>query len=165
MIYVTIKTNQNHQPPPHQIDFQELLRQGYQNYQTPATSGPVQKPYFKTFAFLTERGDNTHDNLLRNYPIREMQGQITTLAEQIQPLLLPPEEMQSQYDTFYIPKHSGGMRRIDAPKPPLMNALSQVKFTFENGLYVLPHNAAHAYTQQRSIVTAMQLHQQNESKW
>ena len=41
---------------------------------------------------------------------------------------------QSHYETFHIPKHSGGMRRIDAPKPELMALFRDIKDIFEKNV-------------------------------
>ena len=67
------------------------------------------------------------------------------------------------YHTFYIPKHSGGLRRIDEPNSELMSALRELKdLLAENGLY---HTSAFAYIKGRSIINALQKHQRNESNW
>lgn len=69
------------------------------------------------------------------------------------------------YDTFYIPKKSGGLRRIDAPKTELMNALRELKLIFEVDFRALYHTSAFAYIKHRSTVDCMRRHQNNESKW
>lgn len=73
-----------------------------------------------------------------------------------------PEEL---YETFYIPKHSGGYRRIDAPKPDLMTALRQLKDIFEGDFGSLYHTSAFAYVKKRSTLDCVKRHQKNESKW
>lgn len=77
----------------------------------------------------------------------------------------PASEAASHYSTFYIPKKSGGMRRIDAPDEGLKLYLRNLKQYFEDTLKVLPHEAAHAYVKQRCPKTSLQVHQKNESKW
>lgn len=71
------------------------------------------------------------------------------------------------YHTFYIAKHSGGLRRIDEPLPELMEALRELKHLFENqfGALHLYHTSSFAYAKKRSTVKAMKRHQDNESKW
>lgn len=69
------------------------------------------------------------------------------------------------YRTFYIPKASGGMRRIDAPNDELKFALTELKNILENEFKVLYHTAAFAYVKGRSIVDAAKKHQSNESNW
>lgn len=73
--------------------------------------------------------------------------------------------MSEHYDSFSIPKRTGGLRRIDAPHDDLKFRLLRVKQIIESELKVLPHEAAHAYTAQRSTITALQTHQRNNSKW
>ena len=69
------------------------------------------------------------------------------------------------YHTFYLPKKKGGYRRIDAPLPPLMEALRELKQIFEYNFNALHHTAAFAYAKKRSTITAMRRHQQNQSRW
>lgn len=72
---------------------------------------------------------------------------------------------KSLYYEFFIPKRSGGLRRIDAPHPPLMNALYDLKEIFETQFGVLYHTSAYAYVPGRSTIDAIKRHQKNESKW
>lgn len=69
------------------------------------------------------------------------------------------------YDTFRIPKRSGGMRKISAPKEELKSALRDLKDIFENDFHALYHTSAFAYIRQRDTYAAVKRHQQNESKW
>ena len=69
------------------------------------------------------------------------------------------------YEEFYIPKKSGGLRKIDAPCPELMDALRRLKTIFENDFRVLYHTSAFAYIRHRSTIDAMKRHQANESRW
>jgi hypothetical protein len=160
MIYVTVKQTEAKMKKPGQVTLADLLRDI--NF-VPQDNDPRIKIYPRTYTFPIERTDDRYKNLLSNYPIKYMSVRIIALANKYRNLLL--EDMSEHYNTFFIPKHSHGFRRIDAPNPDLMNALSEVKDLFQKDLLVLPHNAAHAYTSKRSIVTAMQLHQSAESKW
>ncbi len=72
---------------------------------------------------------------------------------------------ESLYNTFYIPKKSGGLRRIDAPNPELMDALRRLKTIFVTDFHALYHTSAFAYIEHRSTVDCMKRHQANESKW
>ena len=71
----------------------------------------------------------------------------------------------SLYRTFHIPKHGGGLRRIDAPEQALMDALRQLKTLIEQNMFALHHTSAFAYVRGRSTVDAIKRHQRNESKW
>lgn len=102
-------------------------------------------------------------SLLNRYSQGDNSLTLRRLAEAYAPLM--QEDMSSQYDTFHIPKRTGGMRRIDAPHPELMAALRNIKDTFELKMRVLCHNAAHAYTPERSTITALKKHQENHSRW
>lgn len=72
---------------------------------------------------------------------------------------------QELYNTFHISKRSGGLRRIDAPNPELMDALRRLKTIFEQDFKALYHTSAFAYVSGRSTISAVKRHQQNESKW
>lgn len=75
------------------------------------------------------------------------------------------QDRHSLYREFPIPKRSGGVRIIDAPKPELMEALRRLKYILENDCGVLYHTSAFAYVKNRCAVDAVKRHQSNESKW
>lgn len=76
-------------------------------------------------------------------------------------------EKSTLYRTFFVPKSSGGLRRIDAPNDQLSNALRELITLFKDwfGASYLYHTSAFAYIAGRSNVTCIKKHQQNESKW
>lgn len=78
---------------------------------------------------------------------------------------LRKQDRHSLYREFPIPKRSGGVRIIDAPKPELMEALRRLKYILENDCGVLYHTSAFAYVKNRCAVDAVKRHQSNESKW
>ena len=67
------------------------------------------------------------------------------------------------YDTFYIPKKSGGVRRIDAPMPELKAALRELKALMETEMFALYHTSAFGYVKGRSTVSSIKRHQANQS--
>lgn len=80
---------------------------------------------------------------------------------------LNPKEIAPKdiaYNTFMIPKKSGGYRTINAPKEKLMQLLTDYRYQLEN-TNILVHDAAHAYVKGRSTLTALKEHQKNESKY
>jgi len=72
---------------------------------------------------------------------------------------------QDLYDTFPIPKKTGGLRIINAPHPELMNALRELATLLKEKMFALYHTSAFAYVQNRSTIDAIKRHQQNGSKW
>lgn len=72
---------------------------------------------------------------------------------------------KSLYREFYIPKKSGGLRKIDAPNDELMAALRDLKVILENEFNMLYHTANYAYVKNRCTVDAVKRHQANASKW
>lgn len=74
-------------------------------------------------------------------------------------------DRQSLYNTFYIPKKSGGLRKIDAPNNALKDALYELKDILETKFHCLHHTSAFAYVKNRSTIDALRKHQQNSSRW
>ena len=71
------------------------------------------------------------------------------------------QDMQQHYETFTIPKHSGGWRTINAPKEELKELQREIKDYLENA-GVNPHTAAYAYVKHRSAKDAVIRHQRTE---
>lgn len=71
------------------------------------------------------------------------------------------------YETFFIPKKSGGLREINAPKDRLKLALYELKAIFEEdfGARFLYHTTAFAYVRGRCTLDAVKRHQTNDSRW
>lgn len=69
------------------------------------------------------------------------------------------------YDTFYIPKHSGGYRQINSPNNSLRAIMAHIKMFLEYVVKVQYHNSAYAYFKGRGVKDAVIKHQQNNSKW
>ena len=78
---------------------------------------------------------------------------------------LRARQRRELYREFYIPKNSGGFRKIDAPNAELKAALRELKAIFEDKFHALYHTSAFAYIRNRSTVDAVKRHQENESKW
>ena len=74
-------------------------------------------------------------------------------------------ERSTLYRTFYIPKKSGGMRRIDAPNDDLKQALEDIAKIFKTQFSALYHTTAYAYVEKRSVVDALRIHTKHESRW
>lgn len=74
-------------------------------------------------------------------------------------------DRKSLYHTFHIPKQSGGLRRIDAPKAELKEALYDLKKIFEEKFHALYHTTAFAYVKDRCPLDSVKKHQMNKSWW
>lgn len=74
-------------------------------------------------------------------------------------------DRKSLYREFYIPKRSGGLRKIDAPNDELKDALRDFKSILEMDFGALYHTAAYAYVKNRCTIDAIKRHQANKSKW
>lgn len=76
-------------------------------------------------------------------------------------------ERSELYETFFIPKKSGGLRQINAPVGRLKTALYELKAIFEEdfGAKFLYHTSAFAYIKGRCTLDAVKRHQTNDSRW
>lgn len=150
MVYITVMQS----PIYHQMTLEEFL---FQNFQAPTVIN-TNVSNTRTYAYetvsehFTSRIDT--DALIRK---------LVRFNEQTE--ALRAQERSTLYETFHIPKKSGGLRRIDAPKPELMNALRNLKTIFEEDFHALYHTAAFAYVKNRCTVDAVKRHQKNNSKW
>lgn len=120
---------------------------------------------------ITQNSSNTH-----TYKLKYINEKLQDLCR-VEDLILELDKFNSDYkslrgisrenlyNTFFIPKHSGGLRRIDAPNAELMNALRRLKAIFEEDFHALYHTSAFAYVKKRSTIDAVKRHQQNGSNW
>ena len=107
--------------------------------------------------------ETLNPKLVNQYNIPSIVTALSSFNSKYSPLF--EKERQSLYDTFYIPKKSGGLRKIDAPIPELMTALRELKEIFETNMPACYHTSAFAYIKGRCTIDSVKRHQQNESKW
>lgn len=150
MVYITVMQS----PIYHQMTLEEFLFQNFQAQTILNTNVSNTRTYaYETVSeHFTSRIDT--DALIRK---------LVRFNDQTE--ALRAQERSTLYETFHIPKKSGGLRRIDAPKPELMNALRNLKTIFEEDFHALYHTSAFAYVKNRCTVDAVRRHQKNNSKW
>lgn len=150
MVYITVMQS----PIYHQMTLEEFLFQNFQAQTILNTNVSNTRTYaYETVSeHFTIRIDT--DALIRK---------LVRFNDQTE--ALRAQERSTLYETFHIPKKSGGLRRIDAPKPELMNALRNLKTIFEEDFHALYHTSAFAYVKNRCTVDAVKRHQKNNSKW
>jgi len=150
MPYITIMQS----PAYHQITLEEIL------------SGSV-----NLSNMITTNATNTKTHFAKNLDPRfmkrfDIEAMIVTLEEFCkQNAKLYEVKRSDLYDKFYIPKKSGGLREINAPQPPLMTALRNLKTILETQMFALYHTSAFAYVHGRSTIDSVKRHQRNESHW
>lgn len=150
MVYITVMQSSIY----HQMTLEEFLFQNFQAQTILNTNVSNTRTYaYETVSeHFTSRIDT--DALIRK---------LVRFNDQTE--ALRAQERSTLYETFHIPKKSGGLRRIDAPKPELMNALRNLKTIFEEDFHALYHTSAFAYVKNRCTVDAVKRHQKNNSKW
>lgn len=150
MYYITVK-----QPPMyHQMTLEEFL------FGTNVDNQLINKNLTNTKTYEFE---NISKRFLDTVDVQELIQILTTFNEQTEHLRQKPR--RELYYEFYIPKKSGGLRKIDAPEPELMDALRRLKTIFEENFKALYHTSAFAYVKGRCTISCIKRHQENESKW
>lgn len=150
MYYITVR-----QPPMyHQMTLEEFL------FGTDVSEQMLNPNLTNTKTYEFEQ---ISDRFLDTVDVPELIQKLIVFNEQTAPLRAKPR--RELYREFHIPKKSGGLRKIDAPEPELMDALRRLKTIFENDFKALYHTSAFAYIKHRSILDCMKRHQANESKW
>lgn len=150
MYYITVK-----QPPMyHQMTLEEFL------FGTDVSEQMLNSNLSNTKTYEFDRISN---RFLDTIDVQELIQILTVFNEQTKSLRDRPRH--DLYREFHIPKKSGGLRKIDAPEPELMDALRRLKTIFEENFKALYHTSAFAYVQHRSTIDCIKKHQANESKW
>lgn len=107
--------------------------------------------------------ERINEKFLERFDIAKLVTKLSQFNASTEELRAKPRH--DLYHTFHIPKKSGGLRKIDAPEPELMDALRRLKTIFEEDFKALYHTSAFAYVKHRCTVDAVKRHQANESKW
>lgn len=150
MFYITVK-----QPPMyHQMTLEEFL------FGTDVSEQMLSSNLSNTKTYEFDRISN---RFLDTIDVQELIQVLTVFNEQTKSLRDKPRH--DLYREFHIPKKSGGLRKIDAPEPELMDALRRLKTIFEENFKALYHTSAFAYVKHRSTIDCIKRHQANESKW
>lgn len=135
------------------ITEEEMRAEYARNFDKRVTKATTSSRGFKDFYKITEALYRIFNNVTTAYnlPPWGINADMTDFSD--------------KYETFTIPKASGGVREITAPLPELRNAQRQVLKIITKQCKFLPHNAAHGFTKNRNPKTALQVHQANKSKW
>lgn len=150
MVYITVK-----QPPMfHQMTLEELLFQDYKGPTMISTSDSNTRTY---------EFDHASEHFTSRIDVGSLIAKLARYNQSTEELRR--KNRHELYKSFCIPKKSGGLRRINAPEPELMDALRRQKAMYENDFHVLYHTSAFAYIKHRCTVDAVKRHQSNESKW
>lgn len=150
MIYITVRQS----PRYHQMTLEEFL---FETEVHPILMND------NTTNTRTYEVDSLSSHFLSKLHLNHLIGKLNDFNRETARLREVPRH--KLYHTFYIPKKSGGLRKIDAPNPELMDALRKLKTIFEKDFNALYHTSAFAYVRKRSTIDAVKRHQYNKSKW
>ncbi len=150
LVYITVKQS----PFYHQMTLEEFL---FQSFHTPVV---INANLTNTRTYELERASKHFTDSINVDSLIDKLVKFNQSTEGLR-----GQERISLYHTFYIPKKSGGLRKINAPNPELMDALRRLKTIFEEDYKALYHTSAFAYIKRRCTVDAVKKHQQNNSKW
>lgn len=152
MVYVTVKMN----PSYHQMTIEELLFGTYNG------DGLLSRNETNTRTY--QLNSIIGSKFLSGFNPAELISALVRFNDSVKDLY-QVEDKNELYDKFFIPKKSGGLRQINAPKPELMDALRRLKTIFEEQFHALYHTSAFAYVRGRSTIDAVKRHQANRSRW
>lgn len=150
MYYITVRLP----PTYHQMTLEELLF-GSTNISTIINENETNTRTYEV--------ENVSEHFLNKINVPYLIEKLVKFNSQYEELFAKPRH--ELYREFYIPKKSGGLRKIDAPKTELMDALRTLKTIFEEDFKALYHTSAFAYIKKRSTIDCVKRHQMNESKW
>lgn len=150
MVYVTVKQS----PRFHQLSIEELL------FGEDKGSFSINPGIVST---VTYEREILSDKILKTANISSLIALLRDFNAKNDGLRMV--DRKTLYSTFYIPKKSGGVRKINAPNSELMSALRDLKFLFETRFNAMYHASAFAYVKGRSTVDCVKKHQANQSRW
>lgn len=144
-----------------QVDLQNLFNQLYGLNVSPAEvdiQHGLKFVHTKTYAFEDHEFAHEHRTWTTN------------IINQVEILHRRMQTVGKVYNTFHIPKASGGLREISAPSEELKDIQKELLHVlqFQPGARIpslYPHDTAYAYIPGRSSKEALITHQLNKSKW
>lgn len=154
-IYVTLKI----QPKAYQVTFEDVMN-GMSKEKLDALSREIKD----TFDTKTRPYKKVPERLLNAINIEDIISVFKEFCDKYK-TLIDVEDKSTLFKSFKIPKRSGGLRQINAPEPPLMEALRELKYIFEHKCFASYHTSAYAYVAGRSTIDAVKKHQTNNSRW
>ena len=151
MVYVTLKQHRK----PKQLKWEDVL------YETVSPNQLNQES--DSAATITRKMETISNEILQKVDIQRMILAFKRFNEDNEELF--KQNRNSLYSTFYIPKATGGYRRIDAPNEELKSALSRLAHILTDTCGVLYHTSAYAYVPERCVQDVAKKHVKAKSKW
>lgn len=151
MVYVTLKQHRK----PRQLKWEDVL------YET--VSPNLLNVESDSTATITRKMESIPSGIMEKVDLPKMIETFKRFNEDNAELF--QRNRRSMYSTFYIPKASGGYRKIDAPCDELKNALSRLAHILTDTCGVLYHTSAFAYVPGRCVQDVARKHVKAKSQW
>lgn len=151
MIYVTVKQHRK----PKQLKWEDVLFETVSPNQLNVESDST--------ATVTRQMEAVPINVLNKVDVSQMIYALRRFNEDNKALF--EKDRESMYSTFYIPKATGGFRRIDAPCDELKHAMSRLASILTDTCGVLYHTSAYAYIPGRCVQDVAKKHVKAKSQW
>ena len=151
MVYVTLKQHRK----PKQLKWEDILYELVTPNQLNTESDST--------ATITRKLENVPQNIIQKVDVPQMIKAFTRFNEDNEELF--KQDRKSMYSTFFIPKATGGYRRIDAPCEELKHAMSRLSAILTDTCGVLYHTSAFAYIPERCVQDVAKKHVKAKSQW
>lgn len=151
MIYVTVKQHRE----PKQLKWEDVLFETVNPNQLNVESD--------SSATITRQMPFIPYDVMNKVNVPQMIHEFKRFNEDCKHLF--EKERSSMYSTFYIPKATGGFRRIDAPCDELKHAMSRLSAILTDTCGVLYHTSAYAYIPGRCVQDVAKKHVRAKSQW
>lgn len=113
---------------------------------------------------VTYEVEHISEKMLKKTNFKAMFESVKSFVEKYKDFI-EAEDKHQFYRTFKIPKHSGGLRTINAPTEEFKVALNELKDILETKFFFTYHTSAFAYVKGRCTLDAVRRHRSNESRW
>ena len=151
MVYVTLKQHRK----PKQLKWEDVLYEKVSPNQLITESD--------SSATITRKLMSVPAEVMQKVDTSKMIEEFRRFNENYKELF--DRDRKSMYSTFFIPKATGGLRRIDAPCEELKHAMSRLSDILTDTCGVLYHTSAFAYIPGRCVQDVARKHVKAKSKW
>jgi len=152
MIYVTVRQHRK----PRQLTWEDVIADNI-------VLSDYTLENSNSTATITRKFEHIDENILSKVDVAGMISWLKKFNEDNKRLF--EMDRNELFNSFKIPKSTGGFRPIDEPLEPLKSELYRLTSFFRDDCGLLYHTSAFAYIEGRSIVDNNKKHVRNKSNW